>query len=136
MSAPESPRPLESLLPRLARAIDDVLVAGHGQRSWLRGDHPPFSASLAEAVGHYGSGAALDLWVVCRSIEALRLIWTGKPGLPVEPASLQRVPEHIVAPDEGAPLPPPDPSEGQQRRLLGNGADHYPHEGEVAPSTI
>jgi hypothetical protein len=78
----------------LVRAIDDCLVAGHAQRHWLRPGHPPFEESLSGGMAHYGGmpGAAFDLWCMCRAIERLRFIWTGKPG--PEPS-----------------IPPPEPDE-------------------------
>lgn len=88
---------LEVDLFRLARAIDAVLLAGHGQRSWLKPDHPPFrdddtgdrgsdaTSLLAAAVAHYGGpSAALDLWMMCRAIEDLSIVWTGAPPPPKE----------------------------------------------------
>ena len=58
----------------VARAIDNVLVAGHAQRHWLQPGHPPFRPAetgdrgsdatdvLAAAVAHYrGPSAALGL---------------------------------------------------------------------------
>jgi hypothetical protein len=88
-----------ALTPELSRAIDDVLVAGHSQRHWLKAGHPPFESSLAEGMAHYGSlpGAAFDLWTMCRAIEKLRLAWTGQAG----PAA---VPGPIEVPDEAPGL--------------------------------
>ena len=66
----------------VARAIDDVLVAGHAQRHWLQPGHPPFRPI---ETGDRGSDAtdvlkrppcrsrlrrpcaALDLWIMCRA---------------------------------------------------------------------
>ena len=75
----------------VARAIDNVLVAGHAQRHWLQPGHPPFRPAetgdrgtdatdvLAAAVSHYGGpSAALDLWIMCRAVDALSVAWTGK----------------------------------------------------------
>ena len=86
---------LATRLLAVARAVDDVLVAGHAQRHWLQPGHPPFRSAeagdrgsdatdvLAAAVAHYGGHpcAALDLWFMCRAIDALSVAWTGK-GLP------------------------------------------------------
>ena len=75
----------------VARAIDNVLVAGHAQRHWLQPGHPPFRPAetgdrgsdatdvLAAAVAHYGGPcAALDLWIMCRAVDALSVAWTGR----------------------------------------------------------
>ena len=58
-------------------AIDDVLVAGHTIKHWLKRPHPGWDASIADGMLHFGEGAAFDLWVICRAIERLRLAWTG-----------------------------------------------------------
>ena len=75
----------------MARAIDNVLVAGYAQRHWLQPGHPPFRPTetgdrgsdatdvLAAAVAHYGGPcAALDLWIMCRAVDALSVAWTGR----------------------------------------------------------
>ena len=66
----EEPRPAA-----LQSAIDDVLLAGEGQRAWLkRNPHPPLDASLAEATAFYGEPrAALSLWSMCKAVEHLRV---------------------------------------------------------------
>ncbi len=63
-------------LHELTRAVENVLTAGHGQRHWLAEDHPPFDASLADAVRHYGGPcAAFDLWLVCAALDTLERVW-------------------------------------------------------------
>lgn len=76
----------EELAPRLSdlsRAIDNALVAGAGQRVWLKVGHPPLTASMAEGLAHYGGmpGAAFDLWVMCKRLEELRVAWTGRESV-------------------------------------------------------
>jgi hypothetical protein len=64
--------------PELIRAIDGVLIAGHGQRHWLSPNHPPLDASLADAVAHYGTPSPrLDLWMMCAALERLERTWKG-----------------------------------------------------------
>ncbi|HXJ61951.1 MAG TPA: hypothetical protein VNU68_35375 [Verrucomicrobiae bacterium] len=80
------------------KAVEDVLVASHGLMHDLAAHHekagtvmPPFwvvqgdlspaeneKTSIAEALKVYGPGPLFHLWTVCRSIEALRVAWTGK----------------------------------------------------------
>lgn len=69
---------LSHRLPDLIRAVDAVLIAGHGQRHWLTKDHPPLTAPLADAVKHYGGPSApLDLWMMCAALERLERTWKG-----------------------------------------------------------
>lgn len=57
-----------------SRAISAVLLASHGQRHWLKEPHPPWNATDALAVAHYGGpSAGLDLWRMCRAVEMLRV---------------------------------------------------------------
>lgn len=83
---------------RLARAINAVLIAGHGQRHWLKPDRPPFQSRdtgdrgysetdvVTRALQHYGGqpSAAFDLWAMCRAIEELSLAWTGAEPVVVD----------------------------------------------------
>ena len=75
----------------VARALDPGLHAGHAHRHWLQPGHPPFRPAetgdrgsdatdvLAAAVSHYGGpSAALDLWIMCRAVDALSVAWTGR----------------------------------------------------------
>lgn len=80
-------------LQEVARAIDNVLVAEHGARSHLRAP-VPWDAPLAAAVARYGPGPVLDLWSLCRAVEALRIAWTGKAG----PVAAEVAPEPDEAP--------------------------------------
>lgn len=85
---------LETDLTRLARAIDNMLLAGHAQRHWLKPGYPPFRSAetgdrgqdatdlLAQAVAHYGGPCvSLDLWMLCRALDELSVAWTGKPPM-------------------------------------------------------
>lgn len=75
-------------LPRLARAIDDLLVAHHGLRASLREGAPPWDTSLPDAMKILGQGPVFHLWNECRLVEQLRAAWTGEPSIPprtVEP---------------------------------------------------
>lgn len=58
----------------LTRAIDAVLLVGHGQLVWLdRRPHPPLNTSFADAAAHYGGpGPLFSLWAMCRAVEMLR----------------------------------------------------------------
>jgi hypothetical protein len=71
-------------LPRLARCIDDLLVAHHGLRASLREGHPPFDASIVDAMKILGQGPVFHLWNECRLVEQLRVAWTGDTS-PVTP---------------------------------------------------
>lgn len=113
---------LEVDLTRLARAVDNVLLAGHGQAHWLKPPFPPFRSAetgdrgqdqtdlLANAVAHYGGPCAgLDLWIVCRAIDELSRAWTGK-GLDV-PVMVTPAPESLpesLDNDGGGSAPPPN----------------------------
>ena len=68
----------------VARAVDNVLVAGHGLRHGLAEDHLPFSATLTEGLARYGEGPVLHLWLMCRALDELRSVWTGQPRETVE----------------------------------------------------
>jgi hypothetical protein len=72
-------------LPRLARAIDDLLVAHHGLRASLREGAPPWDTSLPDAMKILGQGPVFHLWNECRLVEQLRAAWTGEanPSPPV-----------------------------------------------------
>lgn len=66
--------------PTTERAISAVLLASHGQRHWLKEPHPPFTATDALAVAHYGGpSAGLDLWRMCRAVEMLRVASVADP---------------------------------------------------------
>src|SRR4051812_21478780 len=65
------------ITPALMRAIERVLLAGHGQRRWLKPEHPPFGAFLSDALKHYGNpGPAFDLWMICAAIHDLEAAWS------------------------------------------------------------
>jgi hypothetical protein len=69
---------LEHQLHDLGRAIDGVLLTSDQLRHWLKDGHPPFTATLAEGLAHYGEASApFDLWCGCRAIARLREVWTG-----------------------------------------------------------
>jgi hypothetical protein len=58
----------------LWRAIDACILAESHLLHWLREDHPPLTAPMAEGVKHYDNlSAAFDLWAGCRGIERLRI---------------------------------------------------------------
>jgi hypothetical protein len=71
-------------LPRLSRAIDDLLVAHHGLRYSLdavKRAPVPFTVGEATAMEAFGVGSPLfHLWNECRLVEALRVAWTGEPS--------------------------------------------------------
>lgn len=69
----------------LARRID-TLLANHGMlRAPLKAPHPPFDASPAEAMAHYGGpGPLFALWTTCADVAALRRAWTGRGTPAVE----------------------------------------------------
>ena len=78
-------------LQRMSKAIDEVLIADHGQRRWLK-DTVPLDGTYADAVRHYGGpGVGLDLWCMCAAVEKLRIVWLGS-NFPL-PA------EQLTAPD-------------------------------------
>lgn len=130
----ESPSRFEIDFTQPAGAIDDVLMAAHGQMHWLaractgRGC-PPFDSSLNDAVAHFGMppNAALDLWMMCAALDRLCWNWTGK-GLefprgsalaaPVPPVA-PMAPDEPVAPDEAVGKPPNGTGDDGQQRLTG-----------------
>jgi hypothetical protein len=78
----------------LFRAIDTLLADHHTLRAALKPGHPPFGAfengiwrpiSLEAGIKRYGAGPIFGLWTECRDVEALRVVWTGKPSPVVEP---------------------------------------------------
>lgn len=93
----------------LSRAIDGVLLAGVTQREWLeRNEHPPLTATLAEAVAFYkGPRVALSLWVMCKAVGELWTVWgtqlgpdtTTEVNLPFE-----HIPQCACDPGSGVPL--------------------------------
>ena len=57
----------------LWRAIDACVLAESHLRHWLKDDHPPLTAPLADGIKHYGElSAPFDLWAGCRGIERLK----------------------------------------------------------------
>jgi hypothetical protein len=71
------PNNMPERLYALAKAIERVLNADHGQRHWMK-NSPPLDVSYADAVNHYGGpGVGLDLWVMCSAVEQLRIAWLG-----------------------------------------------------------
>jgi hypothetical protein len=63
----------EALWAELWIAIDACILAKSHLQHWLKEDHPPLTASLAEGVKHYAElSAPFDLWAGCRGIERLR----------------------------------------------------------------
>lgn len=113
-----------------AGAVDDVLMAAHGQMHWLaracagRGCLS-FDASLNDAVAHFGMppNAALDLWMMCAALDRLSMSWTGKglelPGH-TEPAAKPIAPvDEPVGPDEAVGKPPNGAHDNGQQRLTG-----------------
>jgi len=114
-----------------AGAVDDVLMAAHGQMHWLaracagRGC-PPFDASLNDAVAHFGMppNAALDLWMMCAALDRLSMSWTGKGlELPGRAATVPAAPvapiDEPVGPDEAVGKPPNSAGDDGQPRLTG-----------------
>jgi hypothetical protein len=86
----------------LWRAIDACVLAESHLRHWLKDDHPPLTASLAEGVKHYGNlRAAFDLWAGCRGIERLRNAadtWRSAtaPAALTRPETKQDVPRRLL----------------------------------------
>jgi hypothetical protein len=135
------------LTPNFIRLIDNVLVGGAHHLAWLKPDHPPFGkltgegqwtpTPLADAFRHYHPkgtpmpdgwrpSASYDLWVGCREIEALRMAWTGKVGLPVPSVAPPDRGTHgsieFVEPDEAVPPTAgmnPEALPGKQLHLAG-----------------
>ena len=101
------------------RAVDNAIISGGHLGHWLKANHPPATASLADGLRHYnGPGAVFDLWAGWRALELLRLAWTGKLSgvlaLAVQPPQ---------EPDEAPGIVPPPPVTGKpvQERLAGIG---------------
>jgi hypothetical protein len=86
----------------LWRAIDACILAESHLRHWLKEDHPPLTASLADGVKHYGNlSAAFGLWAGCRGIERLRTAadaWrrATAPVAVARPESKQDVPRRLL----------------------------------------
>lgn len=83
LADPTRPRVRDEFLAEfltLGRCIDNVLVAHHGLRASLKAPHPPWTATMADALRHYGAGPVFALWCECQAVEALRIAWTGKPS--------------------------------------------------------
>ena len=96
----------------LFRAIDTLLADHHTLRASLRAG-PPLGAyengvwrpaPLEAGVARFGAGPMFGLWVECRDVEALRVVWTGKPTV-VEPEPETAQPESTQesTPTEAAP---------------------------------
>lgn len=107
----------------VARAIDGVLVAGHGMRAALKLGHPSLgdivdgawrAAPLALGEARYGTTPLIAVWAMCCAVVALRFEWTGDAGPAVEPAPDE--PDEAPGLTAEAP-PPPDVGADQQPRL-------------------
>lgn len=116
-------------------AVDDVLLAAHGQMYWLlraAGDrgYPAFDAPMEDAIKRFGTppNAPLDLWMMCKALDRLSRNWTGKAfelavataPVPIPPVPDPPTPETSddpVPPDEAVGKPPNglDEMTGQQR---------------------
>jgi hypothetical protein len=114
----------DELAPRfhaLARAIDNVLVSAHGLLHSLKA--PPAFGSFVDGLWHpapiqdgvarYGEGPLFALWVHCRDLVALRVAWTGHPGITAAPA--EPSPEPDEAPGLAIEASPELGTENQQR---------------------
>ena len=92
----------EPLWAELWIAIDACILAKSHLQHWLKEDHPPLTAPLAEGVKHYAElSAAFDLWAGCRGIERLRNAadaWrrATTPVAPVSPESPQGTPRRLL----------------------------------------
>jgi hypothetical protein len=106
---------LASRLLEVARAIDGVLLADPTLRHALKPGHVPFNAPIAEGVARYGEGPVFGLWLMCRQVEALRIAWTGKPGVTIEAAPG----EPDEAPGLDVPTETAEPGADRQERLAG-----------------
>jgi hypothetical protein len=86
----------------LWRAIDACVVAESHLRHWLKDDHPPLTAPLAEGVKHYAElSAPFDLWAGCRGIERLRIAadaWrrTTAPAVIIRPDGTREAPRRLL----------------------------------------
>lgn len=111
------------------RAIDSVLVAAPTLHHALKAGHVPFGrfedrrwqpTPLAEGVSRYGNSLPFAIWQMLRSVEALRIAFTGRPGAAIEFAP----DEPDEAPGLSVEVPPPiDEGADQQQRLAVTAGD-------------
>lgn len=55
----------------LLEAIDGVLVGGNHLGLLIGADHPPYGATHAEALEHYGAGDRYEIWCCWNAIMRL-----------------------------------------------------------------
>lgn len=107
------------------RAIDGVLVASPTLHHALKRGHLPFgryengrwvSTPLSEGVRRYGNSLVFAIWQQLRAAEALRVAFTGKPGIIPELAPEE--PDEAPGLEPAAPPPIDDGADQQQRLTL------------------
>jgi hypothetical protein len=115
------------------RAIDGVLVASPTLHHALKRGHVPFGhfedgrwvpTPLSEGVRRYGNSLVYAIWQQLRAAEALRVAFTGKPG--VMPNLIPEEPDEAPGLEPAAPPAPHEGVADQQRLSLPTTADAEP----------